>query len=75
MAHEINNQFTETLYCIGYYDEDIKKVKRLFKSSWYENFEQNTQTGVDESVFIGDGYDVYEQACEVALKYCLEKLI
>jgi hypothetical protein len=40
-----------------------------------EYFETNTQTGVDESVFIGDGYHSYEQACEIAIKYCLENLI
>ena len=40
-----------------------------------EYFETNTQTGVDESVFIGDGYKSYEEAVEVALKYCLENLI
>ena len=43
MAHEVNNQFTETLYCIGYYDEDIKKVQRLFKSSWYEDIDENNR--------------------------------
>lgn len=40
-----------------------------------EYFETNTQTGVDESVFIGDGYKSYEEAVETALKYCLENLI
>lgn len=53
------------------------KVNVFYSNPNYaiEYFEQNTQTGVDESVFIGDGYDVYEQACEVAIKYCLENLI
>jgi len=53
------------------------KVNVFYNNSNYaiEYFEPNTQTGVDESVFIGDGYDVYEQACETAIKYCLENLI
>ena len=53
------------------------KVNVFYNNPNYaiEYFELNTQTGVNESVFIGDGYDVYEQACEVAIKYCLENLI
>ena len=53
------------------------KVNVFYSNPNYaiEYFEPNTQTGVEESVFIGDGYDVYEQACEVAIKYCLENLI
>ena len=50
------------------------KVNVFYNNSNYaiEYFESNTQTGVGKSVFIGDGYDVYEQACEVAIKYCLD---
>jgi hypothetical protein len=53
------------------------KINIFYNNSNYaiEYFEPNTQTGVGEFVFIGDGYDVYEQACEVAIKYCLENLI
>jgi len=53
------------------------KVNVFYNNSNYaiEYFETNTQTGVDESVFIGDGYKSYEEAVEVALKYCLENLI
>jgi hypothetical protein len=53
------------------------KVNIFYNNPNYaiEYFELNTQTGVDESVFIGDGYDVYEEAAEIAIKYCLENLI
>ena len=53
------------------------KVNVFYSNPNYaiEYFELNTQTGVDESVFIGDGYDVFEHACEAAIKYCLENLI
>ena len=53
------------------------KVNVFYNNSNYaiEYFEPNTQTGVGKFVFIGDGYDVYEEACEAAIKYCLEKLI
>ena len=53
------------------------KVNIFYNNSNYtiEYFEPNTQTGVGKFVFIGDGYNVYEQACEIAIKYCLENLI
>ena len=53
------------------------KVNIFYNNSNYtiEYFEPNTQTGVGKFVFIGDGYNVYEEACEVAIKYCLENLI
>ena len=53
------------------------KVNIFYNNSNYaiEYFEPNTQTGVDEPVFIGDGYDVYEEATETAIKYCLKNLI
>lgn len=53
------------------------KVNVFYNNSNYaiEYFEPNTQTGVGKFVFVGDGYDVYEQAVEVAIKYCLENLI
>ena len=53
------------------------KVNVFYNNSNYtiEYFEPNTQTGVGKFVFIGDGYPTYEQACEAAIKYCLENLI
>ena len=53
------------------------KVNVFYNNSNYaiEYFEPNTQTGVGKSVFIGDGYDAYEEACEAVIKYCLEHLI
>jgi len=53
------------------------KVNVFYSNPNYaiEYFELNTQTGVEESVFIGDGYNVYEEAAETAIKYCLENLI
>ena len=53
------------------------KVNIFYNNSNYtiEYFEPNTQTGVGKFVFIGDGYPSYEQACESAIKYCLENLI
>ena len=53
------------------------KVNVFYNNSTYtiEYFEPNTQTGVGKFVFIGDGYHTYEQACETAIKYCLENLI
>ena len=53
------------------------KVNIFYNNSNYtiEYFEPNTQTGVGKFVFIGDGYHVYEEACEAAIKYCLENLI
>jgi hypothetical protein len=53
------------------------KVNVFYNNSNYaiEYFEPNTQTGVGKFVFIGDGYKSFEQACEAAIKYCLENLI
>ena len=60
----------------------LRKVHNIKVNIFYSNpnytieyFEPNTQTGVGKFVFIGDGYDVYEQACEVAINYCLDNLI
>ena len=61
----------------------LREVRNIKVNVFYSNFncyaieyfETNTQTGVDESVFINEGYHVYEQAVEAAIKYCLENLI
>ncbi len=53
------------------------KVNVFYNNSNYtiEYFGPNTQTVIGKFVFIDGGYPTYEEACEAAIKYCLENLI
>ena len=43
MEHKSKNQFTEIKYCIGYFDEEAKKVNRLFRQNWSESLNDNPE--------------------------------
>jgi hypothetical protein len=61
----------------------LREVHNIKVNVWYANknvyaaeyWVTNSQTGLEETVFIGDNYNSYEKACESAIQYCLENLI
>lgn len=60
----------------------LREICNIKVNIWYSNpnyateyFEPNTQTGVGKFILIGEDYPTYEQACEAAIRHCLQNLI
>ena len=68
MEHKSKNQFTEVKYCIGYFDEETKKVNRLFKKNWIESLNSNPDIRKIVGSFIPYEFFNLDEAKDIVIK-------